>query len=102
MPEFVCGRAAEAAKVVCKEPKILLFVLLTDIFFNIVHTRSLRTIVCRPGARESVPATPIIQASLLADVRRRQHRPDRRPTHGYEPTREVAMAAFRKGWRRES
>jgi hypothetical protein len=23
------------------------------------------------------------------------------PTHGYEPTREVAMAAFGKSWRRE-
>ena len=26
---------------------------------------------------------------------------DRRPTHGYEPTREAAMAAFAKSWRRE-
>ena len=26
---------------------------------------------------------------------------DRTPTHGYEPTREVAMAAFAKSWRRE-
>jgi hypothetical protein len=24
------------------------------------------------------------------------------PTHGYEPTREAAMAAFAKSWRRES
>jgi hypothetical protein len=24
-----------------------------------------------------------------------------RPTHGYEPTREAAMAAFAKSWRRE-
>jgi hypothetical protein len=23
------------------------------------------------------------------------------PTHGYEPTREIAMAAFAKSWRRE-
>jgi hypothetical protein len=23
------------------------------------------------------------------------------PTHGYEPTREAAMAAFAKSWRRE-
>ena len=29
-----------------------------------------------------------------------QHR-DRTPTHGYEPTREAAMAAFAKSWRRE-
>jgi len=26
---------------------------------------------------------------------------DRTPTHGYEPTREAAMAAFAKGWRQE-
>lgn len=26
---------------------------------------------------------------------------DRTPTHGYEATREAAMAAFAKGWRRE-
>jgi len=29
------------------------------------------------------------------------HREDRTPTHGYEPTREAAMAAFAKRWRRE-
>jgi hypothetical protein len=26
---------------------------------------------------------------------------DRTPTHGYEPTREAAMAAFAKSWRRQ-
>jgi hypothetical protein len=26
---------------------------------------------------------------------------DRTPTHGYEPTREAAMSAFAKSWRRE-
>jgi len=26
---------------------------------------------------------------------------DRTPTHGHEPTREAAMAAFAKSWRRE-
>jgi hypothetical protein len=26
---------------------------------------------------------------------------DRTPTHGYEPTREAAMAAFAKSWPRE-
>jgi hypothetical protein len=26
---------------------------------------------------------------------------DRTPTHGYEPTREAAMGAFAKSWRRE-
>jgi hypothetical protein len=29
------------------------------------------------------------------------HHEDRTPTHGYEPTREQAMAAFAKSWRRE-
>ena len=30
------------------------------------------------------------------------HHEDRSPTHGYEPTREAAIAAFAKSWRRES
>jgi hypothetical protein len=29
------------------------------------------------------------------------HHEDRTPTHGYEPTRKAAMAAFAKSWRRE-
>jgi hypothetical protein len=29
------------------------------------------------------------------------HHDDRTPTHGYEPPREAAMAAFAKSWRRE-
>ena len=29
------------------------------------------------------------------------HHEDRTPTHGYEPTREAAMAAFAKSYRRE-
>jgi hypothetical protein len=29
------------------------------------------------------------------------HHQDRTPTHGYEPTREAAMAAFGKSWRRK-
>jgi hypothetical protein len=29
------------------------------------------------------------------------HHEDRTPTHGYEPTREAAMAAFANSWRRE-
>jgi hypothetical protein len=29
------------------------------------------------------------------------HHKDRRPAHGYEPTREAAMAAFAKSWRRK-
>jgi hypothetical protein len=28
------------------------------------------------------------------------HHEDRTPTHGYEPTREPAMAAFARSWRR--
>jgi hypothetical protein len=28
------------------------------------------------------------------------HHEDRTPTHGYEPTREGAMTAFAKSWRR--
>jgi hypothetical protein len=29
------------------------------------------------------------------------HHEDRTPTHGYAPTREAAMAAFARSWRRE-
>jgi hypothetical protein len=29
------------------------------------------------------------------------HHEDRTPSHGYEPTREAAMAAFANSWRRE-
>jgi len=29
------------------------------------------------------------------------HHEDRSPTHGYEPTREAAMAAFAKSWRND-
>jgi hypothetical protein len=29
------------------------------------------------------------------------HHEDRAPIYGYEPTREAAMAAFAKSWRRE-
>jgi hypothetical protein len=29
------------------------------------------------------------------------HHEDRTPIYGYEPTREAAMAAFAKSWRRE-
>jgi hypothetical protein len=29
------------------------------------------------------------------------HHEDRTPTHGYEPTREAAMAAFAMSWRRD-
>jgi hypothetical protein len=30
-----------------------------------------------------------------------EYHEDRTPTHGYKPTREAAMAAFAKSWRRE-
>ena len=30
-----------------------------------------------------------------------EYHEDRAPMHGYEPTREAAMAAFAKSWRRE-
>jgi hypothetical protein len=30
-----------------------------------------------------------------------EHHEDRTPTHGYAETREAAMAAFAKSWRRE-
>jgi len=30
------------------------------------------------------------------------HHEDRTPTHGYEATREAAMAAFAKSWRRDN
>ena len=30
------------------------------------------------------------------------HHENRSPTHGYEPSREAAMAAFAKSWRRET
>jgi hypothetical protein len=30
------------------------------------------------------------------------HHEDRMPTHGYAATREAAMAAFAKSWRREN
>jgi hypothetical protein len=30
------------------------------------------------------------------------HHEDRSPTHGYEPTREAAMQAFARSWRREA
>jgi hypothetical protein len=35
---------------------------------------------------------------MTIDARFRHHE-HRTPTHGYEPTREAAMAAFAKSWR---
>jgi hypothetical protein len=51
---------------------------------------------------ENAPAT-VRSASRNAvdvDVAFGQHQ-DRRPTHGYEATREAAMTTFAKSWRRE-
>jgi hypothetical protein len=39
------------------------------------------------------------ECTLDVDARLRQHA--RWPTHGYEPTREAAMAAFAKSWRQQ-
>src|SRR6266508_1815192 len=94
MPKFAYGRAAEAAKMVCKEPKILLFVLLTDIF-SIVHTEALRTIVCRSAPANRCPQLPLYRRHFSPMSGGSTGR-DRTPTHGYEATREVAMAAFAK------
>jgi hypothetical protein len=44
-------------------------------------------------------AAPVGQPSLWTLAY--GHHEDRWPTHGYEPTREAAMAAFAKSWRRE-
>jgi hypothetical protein len=41
---------------------------------------------------------PVIGATMTLAF---WHDEDRAPTHGYEPTREAAMAAFAKSWRRE-
>jgi hypothetical protein len=38
---------------------------------------------------------------LVNSVERFGYHDDRTPTHGYEATREAAMAAFAKSWRRE-
>ena len=46
-----------------------------------------------------VHAAPVGQPWLWTLVY--SHHEDRIPTHGYEPTREAAMAAFAKSWRRE-
>jgi hypothetical protein len=45
-------------------------------------------------------ASPVGTPWLWALLAFGQHE-DRTPTHGYEPTREAAMAAFAKSWRRE-
>jgi hypothetical protein len=50
------------------------------------------------GSIMKVPAAP---ENTRGSGRWPQHKQDRTPTHGYEPTREAAMTAFAKSWRRE-
>jgi hypothetical protein len=51
------------------------------------------------GSPRIMKAKPA-DASWLWTLAYGQHE-DRTPTHGYEATREAAMAAFAKSWRRE-
>jgi hypothetical protein len=59
------------------------------------------------AAEDRLSITPQQFALRAMSVRLRQegrvfgHHEDRTPPHGYEPTREAAMAAFAKSWRRE-
>jgi hypothetical protein len=53
------------------------------------------TIVGRIMLTEVKPVSPWV--SMLAYG----HREDRTPTHGYEATREGAMQAFARSWRKE-
>jgi hypothetical protein len=41
-------------------------------------------------------------ARVVSSILAFWHHEDRTPTHGYAATREAAMAAFAKSWRRES
>jgi hypothetical protein len=49
---------------------------------------------------EAITLFASVQAAAQAP-RIDRHHEDRMPVHGYEPTREAAMAAFAKSWRRE-
>jgi len=51
------------------------------------------------GRIMKVHATPVVSPWMWTLVF--GQREDRTPTHGHEPTREAAMAAFAKSWRRE-
>jgi hypothetical protein len=53
-------------------------------------------VVGRIMKAEAAPVGMPWMRTLLFD-----YHEDRAPTHGYEPTREAAMAAFAKSWRRE-
>jgi len=52
--------------------------------------------ICRAVEAAAVPAGMSWMWTLAFG-----HHKDRTPTHGYAPTREAAMAAFAKSWRRE-
>jgi hypothetical protein len=47
------------------------------------------------AAADALEATPWLWTLAYG------HHEDRTPTHGYAPTREAAMGAFAKSWRRE-
>ena len=53
-----------------------------------------------PARRGPRSAAKPADASWLWTLAYGQHE-NRTPTHGYEATREAAMAAFAKSWRRE-
>jgi len=54
------------------------------------HSTGVNCVSCALGVGRPSPL-------FVAD----RHHEDRTPTHGYEPTREAAMTAFAKSWRRE-
>jgi hypothetical protein len=51
--------------------------------------------------RINVPIAPQDRPWMWASGHNGHRRIHCAPTHGYEPTREAAMAAFAKSWRRE-
>src|SRR5262249_57637340 len=53
---------------------------------------------CARCIRSSLGAPPVSQPWMWTLAY--GYHEDRTPTHGYEPTREAAMAAFAKSWRR--
>ena len=75
----------------------------SDIVVTRIFSSHVQRIICRG---------PLETGSARRHARRRTktpwmwtlafgHHEDRMPTHGYGPTREAAMAAFAKSWRRE-
>ena len=53
------------------------------------------------SAASSTQLRPPVGSPVDVDVGYGHHEDEARATHGYEPTREAAMAAFAKSWRRE-